>query len=90
MPTEEICDHYDALIQSIQSLLEMKRQMDKLEHELRILQNRKALLLEKSDTLPNDTADTPGEEAPSSSVRLSNYAAHELWLLEKTLYITDE
>jgi len=71
MPTAEVCEQFDALLQSIVALLEMKRQMDKLEQELRILQHRKAELL--AAQTPAVAAEAEADAAgPSSAPVVSN------------------
>ena len=56
MPTEKVCKHFEELLQSISTLLEIKKQTDKLEQELKVLQNRKAALLGEPIPSPSDAS----------------------------------
>jgi hypothetical protein len=55
MPTEAVVKQYDELVSTIQSLIDVKRQTDKLESEIRSLR------------LPSDSSTTKPPATPSAS-----------------------
>jgi hypothetical protein len=44
MPTAQVCEKYDEILHAIVTMLDAKKQVDRVEHELRALRNRKAAL----------------------------------------------
>ncbi|KAI8927678.1 hypothetical protein BC831DRAFT_451797 [Entophlyctis helioformis] len=62
MPTANVCAKFDELRQSIVTLLDLKRSLDRTEHEIKVAQTRRKALREESAL---SAAQTPVPAAPS-------------------------